>query len=169
MKTFNSLVLASAVAIMATGCSSMSKDVSATAEASLYAPTGQVITRPSEFAYKILGTAIGEADYIKVFGITEEGDKVASVPGFIGASPMENLAAYRAVEKLGGDAFFKLSTVEEKFGLFPFYSEHNLKVTGKVLKIVDLGTIEADRADKRDVLKSAKGSGENGFFGSLFK
>lgn len=28
---------------------------------------------------------------------------------------------------------------------------------------------EADRADKRDALKSAKDSGENGFFGNFFK
>ena len=47
----------------------------------------------------------------------------------------------RAVKQVGGDAFFKLTTEEEATGFPLVFSVRKVRVTGKVLKIEDLGTV----------------------------
>jgi len=157
------LILAGAlIAPLMVGCSSSNSDIHATAVASLKSQTAQIITRPTEYAYETIGTASGEANQTAIFGIVTEGDKPASVSvlGLAGsASPLENLAAYRAVESLGGDGFFKLSTEVKSSGFWPFVSTKHIKVTGKVLKIRDLGSMDVKRTDKlrETAIQSASG------------
>jgi len=155
-----------------TGCSSMSKVAHPTTTASLNAQSAQIVTRPTEYAYKTIGTATGTSNQVKILGFTVSGDTTgASVQGLAGASKLESLAAYRAVKSLKGDAFFQLTTEEDKTefpSFFPFiYNAQKIKVTGKVLKIEDLGTITAERADKMEAAEAGK-TEDRGLFGGLF-
>lgn len=158
------LATALTASVAISGCSSISKATHSSSSASLNAQAAQIVTRPTEYAYKTLGTATGEASQTSFLIWTIEGDKTsASVKGAFGSSDLENLAAFRAVKSLGGDAFFKLSTEVEEIGPWPFFSKEVIRVTGKVLKIEDLGTIAAERADKMSVTEDEEES-EGGWF-----
>ena len=168
-------ILAAAVTLTAvTGCTSMSKVAHPTTTATLSAQSAQIVTRPTEYAYKTIGTATGHSSQVKIFGFTVGGDTTAaSVQGLSGASKLESLAAYRAVKSLKGDAFFQLTTEEDKTefpSFFPFiYNAQKISVTGKVLKIEDLGTITAERADKMEATAAETSKTEDkGLFGGLF-
>lgn len=140
-------------AITMTGCASKMDINHQTTKGSLAAQSLQVVTRPQEFGVDVLGDSKGSAKVVKLFGFTIEGDKPdVSLPiigGGGGGAPLEVLAAYRAAQAKGGDAFYRITTNWDKFGFGFIYQRQTVEVTGKALKVKDLGTLSADRADKR--------------------
>lgn len=171
---FRNFTMAAAVffLIILSGCTSLGKVVHSSTDAELRARPASIVTRPTEYAYKTIGSASGEAFEKKILGMVVDGDKTgASVLGGLkGTSPLEALATFRAVKSLKGDAFFKLTTEKEGGGFPLLYSYEKVKVTGRVLKIEDLGTVTAERADKmKEVEAKADAEDKNpGVFGMLF-
>lgn len=168
MKKMTFLKMSIAISFLGlAGCSSFDKNLHAsTAAASINAQTAQIVTRPTEYAYETVGEAIGHAYTKTMFGFHVDGDSVStmSVAGMAGAGPLESLAAFRAVESLDGDAFFQIATEEERTGIWGFGTT-KVKVTGKVLKIKDLGTMSAVRADDLEKVEAQK---DESLFAELF-
>ena len=155
-------------AMSMSGCQSMMDVNHQTTTGSLAAESLTVVTRPQEFGVDVLGDTSGEASYEKVFFFTISGDKAKTSLPIIGGSdsPLEALAAYRAAKAKGGDAFYKVTTHEDSFNVLGIYSRKKVTVTGKALKVKDMGTLSADRADSREA--AAAVGGGKGFFSSLF-
>jgi hypothetical protein len=165
---------AAAFAITLTGCASMMDVNHQTTTGALNAQPMTVLARPQEFGVDVLGDAKGKAQTTKLFGFTIEGDKPdVSLPVFgmftssKGADPLETLAAYRAAQAKGGDAFYRVTTEWDKFNVLFIYQRKSVEVSGKALKVKDLGTMSADRADKRADGGSAA-AGSKGFLSRLF-
>lgn len=157
MKKYIGIIAATAALTTMSGCSSMTKNTHAADTASFDAQAGQIVTRPTEYTYKTLGTASGRASQTNVLFWTVKGDSTqASIKGTIGSSDLENLAAFRAVQSMKGDAFFKLTTQANESGFWPFFTKTDVLVTGKVLKIEDLGVVTAERADSLQIAEEKK-------------
>jgi hypothetical protein len=162
-----------AAAMTTTGCASMMDTNYQTTKGALAAQPMTVLARPQEFGVDVLGDAKGEAKTTKLFGFTIEGDKPdVSLPilGLFssskGADPLETLASYRAAQTKGGDAFYHVTSEWDKFNVLFIYQRKSVQVTGKALKVKDLGTMSADRADER-AQAGAAGSASKGFFARL--
>ncbi|MCK5875259.1 MAG: hypothetical protein KAG82_11255 [Alcanivoracaceae bacterium] len=168
------LPVAAAAAITMTGCASMMDVNHQTSTGALSAEALSVVSRPQEFGVDVLGDTKGAAKTTKLFGFTIEGDKpdvslpILSMFGSTkGADPLETLAAYRAAQAKGGDAFYRVTTEWDKFNVLFIYQRKSVEVTGKALKVKDLGTLSADRADKR-VQSGVEAKATKGFLGRLF-
>jgi len=60
-----------------------------------------------------------------------------------------------------------VTTEWDKFNVLFIYQRKSVEVTGKALKVKDLGTLSADRADKR-VQSGVEAKATKGFLGRLF-
>src|SRR5690606_39851574 len=83
-----------------------------------------------------------------------------------GGDPLETLAAYRAAKAKGGDAFYQVTSEWDKFNVLFIYQRKSVEVTGKALKVKDLGTMSAERADSR-VQSASDIAGRKGFLARL--
>lgn len=132
-----------------------------------------VVARPIEFGMETLGDAKGTASVEKFLFFTISGDRPdVSLPivGKQSRDSLETLACYRAAQSKGGDAFYAISSEWEKMNLLGIYRKRSVTVTGKSMKIKDLGELSPERADKpinrtTDTSGSAKAVG---FFKRLF-
>jgi len=109
-----------------------------------------IATRPHEFGLDTVADSSGEAYYAKLLIFTIAGDKPdVSLPilGNVGRDPLETLACYRAAIAKGGDAFYAINSEWDKANWFWIYRTKNIKVTGKAMKIKDLGLMSPERSD----------------------
>lgn len=156
-----------------TGCSSLMDENYLTRNGGLASQPMMVITRPHEFGLEVVGDSTGTATTKKVLFFTISGDRpnvTLPIVGTQSRSPLETLACYRAAQSKGGDAFFAVSSQWEKKNIMYVYQQQTVTVTGKSMKIKDLGELSAERADKpinreKDPSGSTKSTG---FFGALF-
>ena len=147
------------------GCSTLeSKIYPETTASGLSVESQQVIKRPHEHELKYLGRTSGSATSKKLFGIIEMGDD-AVLRGdvlMVGKRPegrLEEVAAFRAVDAKGADAFYKLRRHERIHEwLHPMiYREKTVAVSGMAYEIKDLGPLDLERAEKlREEAASAK-------------
>jgi hypothetical protein len=111
-----------------------------------------VIARPVEYGVETVGDATGEAYYKKFLWFTLEGDGGGAEIFTLGMSihdPLEKLACFRAAKSKNGDAFYKITSEEEKKNILWFiYRERHISVSGKVLKLKDLGPVDEKRSDE---------------------
>jgi hypothetical protein len=168
------LPIAVAATMSMTGCASMMDTNHQTTKGALSADALSVISRPQEFGVDVLGDTKGAAKTVKVLGFTIEGDKpdvslpILSMFGSSkGADPLETLASFRAAKAKGGDAFYRVTTEWDKFSVGFIYQRKSVEVTGKALKVKDMGTLSADRADSR-TKAGIEVKGSKGLLGSLF-
>ncbi len=136
---------------MLTGCATGMKNAHMTATGGLIDESMTVVARPVEYAMETVEDASGEAETEKFLFFTLSGDRpdiTIPVTGAPVTDPLEHLACFRAVEKKGGDGFYKIKSEWDKTNILGLYRKKHVKVTGKVLKIKDLGIVPADRADE---------------------
>ncbi|MDX1587844.1 MAG: hypothetical protein R3296_02810 [Oleiphilaceae bacterium] len=136
------------VVLIASGCTSMSRNNYANDQASLNADSLNLVTRPFEVSLEAIGEASGSTTATRVLGFRVEGDNV-TIPVFgVGRSdPMVRLAAYRAARQAGGDAFLVTRMEEDNIGMAFIYQKRDVKVYGRVYRIVDNGSVSVERAD----------------------
>lgn len=166
MKTKAMLLGLAAVSMMTlSGCAVMSKDAHVRDRGSMDAESMTIVDRPTEYTVDEIGDSSGTATTTRVFGFLVAGDSVdAGLPilGNPGENPLVKLASYRAATAKGGDAFYHLTTEKDSFGLGFIYKVETVKVSGRALKVKNLGTMSADRADKLSIAKAAGGSSGGG-------
>jgi len=141
-------VLVSAAVL--SGCASIDKTSHMVRTGGLAAEPMSVVERPLEYGVETLGDATGDASYKKFLWFTIEGDAAEmSLPiaGLIVTDPLEKIACYRAVQSLKGDGFYKILSETDSFNFLYIFRQKSVKVTGKVLKIKDLGMVDQKRAD----------------------
>ena len=143
----STIIAACLVMALASGCASGRKCVRVSDTGALSAEPHQIHTKPIAYTLETMGRASGEAYAKKILFITVEGDKTGgvSVPlsGMPMGDPLEQTAAFRAVQKLNGDGFYKIFTeIEKEHFLWFIYSSKKITVTGNVLKIKDLGEVD---------------------------
>lgn len=145
------LVAAAAVAMMS--CSTTyDKNVSMRGEASFAAESHGMWSRPTEVGYEIMGDVEGTAEYSLLFGFIPLGDSPAvdfSISGLLGGStnnPGVKFAAYDACKTIGADGIY-ITSVYTESKVNPFISTDKVTVKGKAIKLVDLGTVDQQRAD----------------------
>lgn len=157
------------------------KNVSMRGEASFSAEEQALWSRPSEVGYEIMGDVEGTAEYSLLFGAIPLGDAPAvdfSISGLLGGNtnnPGVKFAAYDACKTIGADGIYITSVyTESKNGLF--VDTESVTVKGKALKLVDLGTVDQERADTVRFLNAngglskanlAPNVSEGGSFGAL--
>lgn len=155
------------------GCSSLSREAHLTSDGALQAAPAAIAMRPHELGLEPVGDAEGSASTEKFLFFTISGDKPGdlSMPVFgSGAkSDLERLACWRAAQSNGGDAFYLTSTAWEKEGFLGIYRKRSVKVTGKSLKIKDMGHLSVERAERIKTVKAAaeeaKASENDGLLG----
>ncbi|MDC7227824.1 MAG: hypothetical protein PQJ61_13750 [Spirochaetales bacterium] len=116
--------------------------------------------RPTEVTYEIMGDVEGTAEYKLLFGILPLGDAPKTEFSIFGNnaanSPGIKLAAYDACKTIGADGIYLTSVyTESKSGLF--VNSELVTIKGKALKLVDLGTVDQERADTVRYLEAAGG------------
>lgn len=161
------LILIGALAAMAagtTGCASFSKTPHVNNTGGLSDEAMQVVARPIEYGVEEVGDAEGRASYQRILGIFTTGDTVGSggllqnIFGRPDSGPLAELASYRAAKSKGGDGFYRVTTETEEFSVPLLFERREIKVTGKALKLKNLGMMSQDRSD---ALAKAKASGSN--------
>lgn len=170
------LALAGASMLTLSGCAVMSKDAHVRDKGGMYAESMEIMARPTEYTVDEIGDSSGTATQTRVLGFLVAGDSVdAGLPilGNPGENPLVKLASYRAATAKGGDAFYHVTTEKDAFGFGFIYKIETVKVTGRALKVKNLGTMSADRADKLSISKSVGSSGGSPlsklpFVGGLF-
>lgn len=144
-----------------TGCTTFTKTPHINNAGGLADEGMQVVARPIEYGVDEVGDAEGSAAYQKILGFTV-GDTVGSggifksLFGSPDSGPLAELASYRAAKSKGGDGFYRVTTETEEFGIGFIYQRVSIKVTGKALKLKNLGMMSQDRSD---ALAKAKASG----------
>ena len=137
--------------VLLTGCHSVMTSSSLTKNSQMSAQPMMVTTRPHEFGLETVGDARGRASIEKFLFFTISGDKpdvTLPVLGEKSKHPLETLACYRAAQSKGGDAFYVITSEWEKKNILGIYRKHAVVVTGKRMKIKDLGELDPERADK---------------------
>ena len=180
MKKIIVLLLVAATAIVMMSCSTTyDKNVAMREEAAFSAETHGMWSRPTEVGYEIIGDVEGTAEYSLLFGFIPLGDSPAvDFTIFLGGSannPGAKFAAYDACKTVGADGIY-ITSVYTESKTNPFLSTETVTVKGKALKLVDLGTVDQERADTARFL-GASGSlnksnlapnvSEEGAFGAL--
>lgn len=133
-----------------TGCASLTSENYLVRNGSLASQPMLVVTRPQEFGLETLGDAKGSASVEKFLFFTIAGDKPDATLPIIGKqsrNPLETLACFRAAQSKGGDAFYAISSEWEKMNFLFLYRKQAVTVTGKSLKVKDLGPLTTERAD----------------------
>lgn len=141
-----------AIAAMSAGCSTSMKEAHLSKTGSLGAESMAVLCRPLEFGVETIGDATGEAYYKKFLWFTLEGDRPdisIPTPGLTINDSLEKLACYRAAKSKNGDAFYKITSEKDGISiLWCIYRERHITVTGKALKLKDLGPLDEKRSDE---------------------
>lgn len=146
-----------------TGCTTFTKTPHINNAGGLADDAMQVVARPIEYGVEEVGDAEGTAAYQKILGFTV-GDTVGSggiLKGLFGSpdsGPLAELASHRAAKSKGGDGFYRVTTETEHFGIGFIYERVNIKVTGKALKLKNLGMMSQDRSDALSKAKASGGS-----------
>ena len=136
--------------VLLTGCSSLMNESYPVRNSSLASQPMMIVSRPQEFGLETLGDATGSASIVKFLFFTIDGDRPdASLPiiGKQSRNPLETLACYRAAQSKGGDAFYAISSEWEKQNFLFLYRKQAVTVSGKSLKIKELGPLSTERAD----------------------
>ena len=176
------LTLAGVSMLTLSGCAAMTKDAHVRDRGSMDAESMSVAARPTEYTVDEIGDSSGTATTTHVLGFLVAGDSVSAglpILGSPGEDPLVKLASYRAATAKGGDAFYHVTTEHDVFGFGFIYKIQTVKVTGRALKVKNLGTMSAERADKLNLGRSAGGmvassaGGKSGlarlpFIGGLF-
>jgi len=160
-KVFYMLLLA-AVLLTAISCASTyDKTPFMKGEAGFSAEGGQMWARPTEVGYEIIGDVEGTVEYSTLFGFIPLSDTPASanLTGIFGSGVDDiaaQCAAYDAMQTVGADGIYILSIYSTKAANI-FTSTETVTVKGKALRLVDLGTINEERADTVRFLGAAGG------------
>lgn len=145
-------MLFGAALTLVSGCSSLMGKSHLTTDGALVAQPAVISVRPHEMGLEPVGDAKGSASTEKFLGFTIGGDKPSdlSMPvlGNGAKGALETLACFRAVQPTDGDAFYSVTTTWDKKNILGIYRKYSVTVTGKSLKIKDMGHVSAERADK---------------------
>lgn len=163
------LALAGASMLTLSGCAVMSKDAHVRDRGGMDAEAMSIAARPTEYTVDEIGDSSGTATTTHVLGFLVAGDSVdAGLPilGNPGENPLVKLASYRAATAKGGDAFYHVTTEKDSFGFGFIYKIETVKVTGRALKVKNLGTMSAERTDKLNLARALSSSTGNSFFSS---
>ncbi|MBM4148016.1 MAG: hypothetical protein FJ224_03110 [Lentisphaerae bacterium] len=148
---FAALVMLLAV-MFASGCATGLKNAHINSTGGLRDESMTVLSRPLEYGLETLGDASGEAYTKQFLWFVLDGDKVSVdvlLPGILVSDPLERIACYRAAKSLNGDGFYKVTSEWDRISVLGcLYREKRVRVTGKALKIKDLGLMDAKRADE---------------------
>ena len=182
MKKLNILFLLTAMFLIIASCTTYDKTMYMTDEAKMKTEHHQMWTRPNEVAYEIIGDVEGTAEYSMLFNYIPLGDapKVSfNIFGLGGSMSAENpgvkFASYDACQTIGADGIY-ITSVYNESKINPFVKTEIITVRGKALKIVDLGTVDQERADtvrylggsgSLDKTNIAPNIAEDGIFGAL--
>ena len=160
--------------VFTSGCSSLMGKNHLVGSGGLNAQPMIVVSRPHEFGIKVIGDSEGSASTSKFLFFTVAGDQPDGmkmpVLGNGAKGSLETLACYRAAKANGGDAFYSINTQWNKKNVLYIFRTYDVKVTGKSLKITDLGDLSEERADKevnRTVPKKGGLFSGGGFLSSL--
>ena len=161
MKKIVVLLLLVMVVFSTTSCiTTYDKKMLMSGDAKLSAETLTTWARPTELAYEIIGDIEGTAEYSLLFGVIPLGDAPKIDFNIFGNqasnSPGVKLAAYDACKTVGADGIYVTAIyTESKQGLF--VNSELVTINGKALKLVDLGTVDQERADTVRYLNAAGG------------
>jgi hypothetical protein len=111
--------------------------------------------------YEMLGDVEATVEYSKLFGIFALSDTPASadITGIFGSGVNDvasQCAAYDAMETVGADGIYVTSLYSTKTNSV-FVTKETVTIKGKALKLVDLGTVDEERADTLRFLRSSGG------------
>ena len=174
------LIFMTTIFVLASCTTTYDKDMMMSDAASFSASPHYMWTRPTEIAYEIIGDVEGTAEYSLLFGFIPLGDAPKLEFNLFGNQATNNpgvkLAAYDACKTVGADGIYIISVyTESKQGFF--VDSELVTVTGKALKLVDLGTVDQKRADTIAYLNALNGNfkqdnlapnvDNDGAFGSL--
>jgi hypothetical protein len=123
-------------------------------------------SRPVELAVDVLQETEGEAYTEKIFWWTIEGDspRVSFLSWVFAGDGQEitslgRVAAARAIDRTPEADGLYITRIENDSKNYFIYRKERVKVTGRALKINDLGTVSQDRADKVRESRAAVGAG----------
>jgi len=139
-------------------------------------PEAQKIwTRPVETSIKIgMTDTEGSASQTMLLGFTLKGDSPAQKFSFLflrmgdnydvagslqDLGQLDNIAISRAISAATADGLYITKIESDSKGLWPFYVERDVTVTGKPISLVDLGMVEQERYDRRALYEIIFGSG----------
>ncbi|HAK44500.1 MAG TPA: hypothetical protein DCO79_01075 [Spirochaeta sp.] len=161
MKKIVILMLLAMIVFSITSCTTTyDKKILISDEGKMTAESVGMWTRPTEIAYEIMGDVEGTAEYSMLFGFFPLGDAPKLEFSIFGnrasSSPGVKLASYDACKTIGADGIYITSIYTESKQGFLVNSEL-VTVTGKALKLVDLGTVDQERIDTVRYLGAAGG------------
>lgn len=165
------LVLTAFVGVLIlSGCSTLDSEIYPIGTSSSLEVEGQqIIKRPHEQGLRYIGRTSGSATSKKILGIFEIGEdaKLRGDVVMIGKRSegrLEGVAAFRAVDSKGADAFYKLRTHTRNYELIHpmIYREKTVAVSGMAYEIKDLGVVDVERAEKIREEGAAERSAING-------
>lgn len=156
-----------AVALMS-GCSTVDKKLSASADAAFSPEDLTTWARPVEISFELGDDIEGEASYQVILGVFRTGEVPGSAAGgLLSAStmilgnitgqqaqnPEIGTAAFNAADSVDADGIFvtNVEIVEDKF--LWLYKKRTITVQGKALSIVNLGQVDEARADNARYLR----------------
>lgn len=180
MKKLIILTLLVVVALSVTSCATTyDKKAFMKGEAAFSAEPNSMWARPTEIGYEIVGDVEGTAEFSKLFGYIPLGDSpaAAGLTGIFGTGA-DNVgarcAAYDALKTIGADGIYITSIYTTTTS--GIVTKETVTVKGKALKLVDLGTVDQERADAVRYLNAnggldkgnlAPNVGTDGAFGAL--
>lgn len=162
VRVASAIVLIVAALLVLSGCSTIDKRLAASADASLSPEPLTTWARPVEITFELGDDIVGQASYQVIFGIFKTGEVPASAGGgLLSAStmllgsitgkqaqdPQINTAAYKAARSAEADGIFVTGVEIQEDSFLQIYKRREITVRGKALNIVNLGQVDAARAD----------------------
>ncbi len=160
MKKLIIFALLAVIVLGMSACTTYDKKPLMKDDIALSTETNSMWARPSEVAYEIIGDVEGTVEYSKLFGYLPLGDtpatSIASIFGTASNDVGARCAAYDAMKTVGADGIYVTSIYSSSTNNIILIKE-TVTVRGKALKLVDLGTVDQERADTVRYLKAAGG------------
>jgi hypothetical protein len=154
----NRLLGASFALLVLAGCANNGRHVGLKNKAAMAAEAHGLWTRPTEVGFKMGGEITGTATSNRVLGfnVGEAKPNVSlPVPGILGGAggrisldPVEEFAAYKAVEDAKAEGIYLTRVEEESNGFLFFYRTRTVTVYGRALTLENYGPISEKRADQ---------------------
>ena len=155
------LILAAAAAA---ACATVDERNHLSAPARLAPEGAEVWSRPSEYGFEMLQDVEGKAVVFKLLGLSVVGEDVDTKLPIIGSllnddedeiHPLVRVAAANAIDSVkGADGLYIVRSSVRETGPWPIFYQLAAEVRGKALRVKDLGTVDATRADRARLVRS---------------